>query len=103
MRVSGYGQKAVDKNQETRGAEKAEGTKGTSKKKEESKLASTDKVEVSSRAKEAAMAKAIAKDAPDVNDDKVEKLRNAIQSGTYKVDGKAIADRMVDEHLTAAF
>lgn len=103
MRVSGYGQGKIDKSQSTHETDKAGGAKTTSKNKAKNASHGSDKVEVSSRAKEAAMAKAIASDAPDVNESKIEKLKESIRSGSYKVDGKAIADKMVDEHLTAAF
>lgn len=34
-----------------------------------------------------------------VDMDKVDKFRRLIESGEYKVDAQAVADRMVDEHL----
>ena len=57
------------------------------------------KVELSPRAQEAKRIKELAMAAPDVNMEKVERLRKLIDEGKYKVDAQAVADRMVDEHL----
>lgn len=57
------------------------------------------KVAVSDRAQEAKRIKELANAAPDVDMAKVEKFRAMIDNGTYKVDARAVADRMVDEHL----
>ena len=62
------------------------------------------RIDVSDRAQEAKRIKELAnKSAPDVDMDKVEKFRRLIDSGQYKVDAKAVADRMVDEHLESKF
>ena len=37
--------------------------------------------------------------APDINREKVEKLKQMVQAGTYKVDAEAVAERMLQEHL----
>jgi negative regulator of flagellin synthesis FlgM len=71
--------------------------------KNSSAIESSDKVQISSRAKEAAKAKAIAKQAPDVNEEKVARLKAQIQSGNYNVDPHAIADKLVDEHIATGF
>lgn len=57
------------------------------------------RVELSDRAQEAKRIKEIAMAAPDVDMTKVEKFRDLIDNGLYKVDAKSVADRMVDEHL----
>ncbi len=57
------------------------------------------KVDVSPRAQEAKKIKDIALATPDVDEAKVAKFRELIDSGNYKIDAKAIADKMVDEHL----
>ncbi|MNJ92742.1 Anti-sigma-28 factor, FlgM [compost metagenome] len=62
-------------------------------------LGEASKVEVSPRAQEAKRIKEIATAAPDVDEAKVAKFRKLIDEGNYKMDAKAIADRMVDEHL----
>ncbi len=66
-------------------------------------IGSGDKVSISSKAKDAAKATQIAKAAPDVDEEKVTRLKAAIQSGTYKVDADKIADRLVDDHMATAF
>ncbi len=40
---------------------------------------------------------------PDVRENKVQDLKKKIKDGTYKVDGKKVADRLVDEHLKVNF
>ncbi len=57
------------------------------------------KVEVSPKAQEAKRIKELAMAAPDVDMAKVAKFRQLIDEGKYKIDAKAVADRLVDEHL----
>ena len=57
------------------------------------------KVDVSNRAQEAKKIKELAMAAPDVDQAKVEKFRKLIEDGKYKVDAKAVADKMVDDEL----
>lgn len=66
-----------------------------------SKLGDTAKVNVSTRAQDMAKAKEIAsKNLDTVDDAKVARLQKLIDEGKYSVDAKAVADRLVDEHLT---
>ncbi len=60
------------------------------------------KIDLSSRAQDVRQIKESAMAAPDVDMAKVEKFRKLIDEGKYKVDAKAVADRMVDEHLMLA-
>ncbi|WP_347356114.1 flagellar biosynthesis anti-sigma factor FlgM [Bdellovibrio sp.] len=64
-----------------------------------SNLGESSRVELSPRAQEAKRIKELAMAAPDVDEAKVAKFRALIDEGKYKVDAKAIADKMVDEHL----
>jgi negative regulator of flagellin synthesis FlgM len=64
-----------------------------------SSLGESTRVEVSPRAQEAKRIKELAMAAPDVDEAKVEKFRKLIDEGKYNIDAKAIADKMVDEHL----
>ncbi|PIT99369.1 MAG: flagellar biosynthesis anti-sigma factor FlgM [Bdellovibrionales bacterium CG10_big_fil_rev_8_21_14_0_10_45_34] len=57
------------------------------------------KVDLSERAKDILRAKEIAMNTSDVDEEKVARLQSLIDSGKYKVDAQAIADRMVDDHL----
>ena len=61
--------------------------------------AGASKVDLSPRAQEAKRIKEIAMSTPDVDAEKVARFQKAIDDGNYKVDSKAVADRMVDEHL----
>jgi negative regulator of flagellin synthesis FlgM len=84
--------KAAGKAQASKAAEKA--PKGT-----EPRDTSSVKTEVSERAREMATAKAAAVNAPEVREEKIAALKARIAAGKYEVDGKAVADRMVDEHI----
>ncbi len=64
---------------------------------------SAENVTISTRAKDSARAKSIAKDAPDVNEEKVARLKAAVQNGSYKVDAEAVASKLVDDHVSAGF
>lgn len=57
------------------------------------------KVQLSPRVQDIKKIKELAKNAPDVDADKVAKFKQMIADGKYKVDAKAVADKMVDEHL----
>ena len=57
------------------------------------------KVDLSSRSQDIKRIKELANSVPDVDQAKVDKFQKLIDAGKYKVDSKAIADRMVDEHL----
>lgn len=57
------------------------------------------KVELSPRVQEIKRIKELAEASPDVDMAKVEKFKKLIAEGKYKVDAKAVADRMVDEHM----
>lgn len=60
------------------------------------------RVELSPRAREAQKAREIATSGPDVDEAKVAKYQKLIDSGNYKVDAKAVADRLVEEHLSSS-
>ncbi len=64
-----------------------------------SSMGESSKVELSPKALEAKKIKELALAAPDVDEAKVAKFRKLIDEGKYNIDAKAIADRMVDEHL----
>ncbi len=57
------------------------------------------KVNWSPKAKLAQEALALAKASPDVRADKVAALKAAIADGTYKVDSKSLADKMISSSL----
>lgn len=57
------------------------------------------RVNLSDKALEAKKIKELALAAPDVDQAKVERFRKLIDEGNYKVDAKAVADKMVDEEI----
>ncbi len=64
-----------------------------------SKLGDTAKVNVSNNAQAMAKAKQIASGGDSVDEAKVARLQKLIDEGKYSVDAKAVADRLVNEHL----
>ena len=63
---------------------------------------SSARVNISEKAKEMARVKELAKQAPDVDAEKVAKFRALIDRGEYKVNAEAIADRMLGDELQLA-
>ena len=60
------------------------------------------KLELSSKARELNRAKEIAKAGPDVDEARIAKFQQLIDSGKYKVNSQQVADKMVDEHVKNA-
>lgn len=58
------------------------------------KQAPKDTVELSKEAKAIASAKSSIADSPDVDSDKVSRLKAAIESGSYQVDSQKVAQKM---------
>ena len=56
-------------------------------------------VNLSPALKEAQAAKKIIEAEPDVREDKVAELKERIESGKYKIDHEAVADKMVDSFI----
>jgi negative regulator of flagellin synthesis FlgM len=65
----------------------------------QAKIKSNENTEISPKSKEFAHAKAVAAEAPDIREDRVEELKKKIASDLYRIDERAIADKLVDEHL----
>jgi flagellar biosynthesis anti-sigma factor FlgM len=88
------------KSSKTSGLEAALDTKKTNGKTTASaaELSASSQVDVSSRAQEMRKAKELATPSDDVDEAKVARLQALIDSGKYKVDSEAIADRLLDEH-----
>ena len=59
----------------------------------------TDTVEVSDFARELQIAKQAVNEAPDVRADKVNELKNAINSGTYDMSMDRLADKLVGRYF----
>ena len=89
MRVDNYGQ--VANAYKVNKAKKAEPTAKAGM--------GNDTVEISSAAKAFQVARTAVASAPDVRADKVAKLKEAIEKGTYSVSAKDIADKLVDKYF----
>jgi flagellar biosynthesis anti-sigma factor FlgM len=64
------------------------------------KAKSPANVDVSERAQMMAKAKHIASQHSEVDEAKVARLQKLIDDGNYKVDSEAVADRLLEEHMT---
>ncbi|MCC2677597.1 MAG: FlgM, negative regulator of flagellin synthesis [Pseudobdellovibrio sp.] len=91
--------KAADK---SGAAKKSSSTSVSSDASATSESSQAAKVELSGRAQDIKKIKELANNSPDVDMNKVEKFKKLIAEGKYKVDSKAVADRMVEEHLLGA-
>lgn len=60
------------------------------------------KVNVSQHAKDIQKIKEMATNTPDVDQEKVAKFKDLINSGQYKIDAQGIADKLINEELTVA-
>ena len=58
-----------------------------------------DNVDLSQAARDLQNTQKLMESIPDVRQDKVDRLKNQIESGTYRVDAGKIADKMVKESL----
>ena len=77
----------------------ASGKAKASKAKKEGSRAAGDTVELSSRAKDVSKARAEVDRAPDIRTERVESLKEKVNSGEYKVDPDKVAQKIVDEYL----
>ncbi|MBW2615904.1 MAG: flagellar biosynthesis anti-sigma factor FlgM [Deltaproteobacteria bacterium] len=60
-------------------------------------------VNLSRASKEAQLIKEIISSEPDVREDKVSALRESIESGNYRIDNEAVADKLVDAFVDDIF
>ncbi len=58
-----------------------------------------DKVVLSPKAKEVQEATKLIKELPDIREEKIAKLKEEIDQGTYRIDGKKIAFKMLKESI----
>ena len=58
-----------------------------------------DKVVLSPKAKEVQEATELIKELPDIREEKVAKLKEQVDQGTYKIDGEKIAFKMLKESI----
>jgi negative regulator of flagellin synthesis FlgM len=75
------------------------GTKSSEDVDNSKEVATSDKVELSSQARDIQRAREVAQDAPEVRADKVEAARRALQSGNLNLNGKDLADKIVQDTL----
>jgi negative regulator of flagellin synthesis FlgM len=59
----------------------------------------TERVDLSSKAKDIQQIKQIIEETPDVRMDKIQELKQQIETGNYKVDAEKVAEKLVTESL----
>jgi negative regulator of flagellin synthesis FlgM len=86
----------------TGGQVKKSGEKGTNKTSSPlADLGSSAKLDLSARAQDLKKAKEVASvGVNDIDESKVAKFQKLIDNGQYKVNARAVAEKMVDEHLS---
>ena len=62
-------------------------------------VAASDKVELSSQARDIQRAREVAKSAPEVRADKVEAARRAVSSGSLNLKGQVLAEKLLQDIL----
>ena len=87
------------------GTEKVEGKQLSEEKKAEGKerLDQDIVVHLSQASKEAQLIKEIISSEPEVREDRVSALKESINSGKYKIDNEAVADKLVDAFIDDIF
>jgi len=60
-------------------------------------------VNLSQASKELRLANETIASAPDVREDKISEIRDKIESGTYRIDDQAVADKMVGSFIDELF
>lgn len=68
----------------------------TKKANTENKASFADRLELSQMGKDMQVAKASVSAAPDVREDRIQEIMNAMSAGTWKVSNEQIADKMLD-------
>ncbi len=64
-----------------------------------SQTVNEDKVVLSPKAKEVQEVTEVIKELPDIREEKVAKLKEQVDQGTYRIDGKKIAFKMLKESI----
>ena len=65
--------------------------------------AATDQVSISKAGRDYQVAKNAVSEAPDVNEDKVAKLKARIQAGNYSVDTASFANKLLEKYNSIVF
>jgi len=100
MKISETRNQATEVVQQYKANEKAATAHG---KQVSGNAAPEEKVSLSDRAKDIQQAKKTIDQLPDVREEKVKELKNAIDTGTYRVEGEKVADKMIGESLLDIF
>lgn len=78
--------------------QKADKTKGKAAD-EKPEILSKDQITVSESAKEIGRLQLEVSKVPEIRDDRVNEVKNAINAGTYNVEGKAVAGKLLKEAI----
>lgn len=74
-------------------------TNSTKKTYKNSSLYTNDSVEISRTGKDYQIAKQAVAQSPDIREDKVNAIKQAMISGTYNVSGEELADKLIEDYF----
>ena len=98
MRITGEGTTNTTRRSESAvRSNEASRTKATEDIDHTNEVAASDKVELSSQARDIQRAREVAQSAPEVRADKVEAARRALQSGKLNLKGQDLAEKIVQD------
>lgn len=104
MKVQNNAPQGTSQASQTSGAKKAGKASESGKPAKAGAPVSGDaKAEISPRAREFSRAKEAAGKAPDVREERVADIKRRIAEGKYEVSPEAVANRLVDDHLSMSF
>jgi len=92
-----YGNKPPENHDVYIKTQKAGKTDQVSEKSSAGGAGTTDKVDLSDKAKKIAELKNTINQLPEIRSDKIQAIEKAIADGTYKIDPQKIAGRLIDE------
>lgn len=102
MRVQSPVSNSVQSAQQTESSKKSEAAKKSGENKSKASVldSASVKSEISAKSRDYKEAHAVAAQAPDVRETKIEEIKKRIAEGRYKVDADKVADKLVNDHLS---
>jgi negative regulator of flagellin synthesis FlgM len=92
-----YGNKPPDGQEVNLSSQKVSRARAQNKTPESGKPTSIDKVEISRQSKMVAELMSVVERLPEMRNEKIKALKEAIESGTYQVDSQTIAQKLIEE------
>jgi len=99
----GSGRSVVNLEAYIRNARNSAGVKPPPTQEQDKSIQQTERVKLSTTAKELKRAREVVEATPEIREDKVEQFKKEIEAGTYKVKGYEVAGKMLRESLIDTF